>query len=200
MSRVGCLASDCMIPYVLGAYSNDATWSDSSYMATPAPHALNAPPWQRIETTMMSTARDIRLAYDNCFEPLNLNLSQASLVGYIAENGPMNQTQLAAALVLGRAATGSLVDQLEKRGLVQRAPDPDDRRVWLVENTAHGADVAVEIVSIDEQLRKRVRVGITREERHQLADLLLRMSANAVAAVDETKTQSKTSSPETGDK
>ncbi|MDG1086310.1 MAG: hypothetical protein P8P20_01115, partial [Acidimicrobiales bacterium] len=72
-------------------------------MATPAPHALNAPPWQRIETTMMSTARDIRLAYDNCFEPLNLNLSQASLVGYIAENGPMNQTQLAAALVLGRA-------------------------------------------------------------------------------------------------
>ena len=95
---------------------------------------------------------------------------------------------------------GSLVDQLEKRGLVQRAPDPDDRRVWLVENTAHGADVAVEIVSIDEQLRKRVRVGITREERQQLADLLLRMSANAVAAVDETKTQSKTSSPETGDK
>lgn len=189
-----------MIPYVLGAYSYDATWSDSSSMATPAPHALNAPPWQRIETTMMSTARDIRLAYDNCFEPLNLNLSQASLVGYIAENGPMNQTQLAAALVLGRAATGSLVDQLEKRGLVQRAPDPDDRRVWLVENTAHGVDVAVEIVSIDEQLRKRVRVGITREERQQLADLLLRMSANAVAAVDETKTQSKTSSPETGDK
>ena len=58
----------------------------------------------------------------------------------------------------------------------------------------------MEIVSIDEQLRKRVRVGITREERQQLADLLLRMSANAVAAVDETKTQSKTSSPETGDK
>lgn len=171
-------------------------------MATPAPHALNAPPWQRIETTMMSTARDIRLAYDNCFEPLNLSLPQASLVGYIAENGPMNQTQLAAALVLGRAATGSLVDQLEKRGLVQRAPDPDDRRVWLVENTTHGADLAVEIVSIDEQLRSRIRSGISREERQQLADLLLRMSANAVAAVDETKiTSSKNiGSPETGDK
>lgn len=151
---------------------------------------------------MMSTARNIRLAYDNCFEPLGLNLSQASLVGYIAENGPMNQTQLAAALVLGRAATGSLVDQLEKRGLVQRAPDPDDRRVWLVENTAQGAAMAIEIVSIDEQLRKRVRVGISREERQQLADLLLRMSANAVGAVDETKSQSSknTGSPETGDK
>ena len=113
----------------------------------------------------------------------------------------MNQTQPAAALVLGRAATGSLVDQLEKRALVQRVPDPDDRRVWLVENTKTGADLAIEIVSIDEQLRKRVRVGISREERQQLADLLLRMSANAVAAVEETKTQStNTRSPETGDK
>jgi len=148
---------------------------------------------------MMSAARNIRLAYDHCFEPLDLNLSQASLIGYIAENGPMNQTQLAAALVLGRAATGSVVDQLEKRGLVQRVPDPDDRRVWLVENTAAGSDASIEIVSIDEQLRKSMRVGITRAERQQLADLLIRMSANAVGAIQESKTQSTTSSPETGD-
>ena len=172
-------------------------------MAPPAPHALNAPPWQRVETTMMSTARDIRMAYDHCFEPLDLNLSQASLIGYVAENGPMNQTQLAAALVLGRAATGTLVDQLEERGLVRRLPDPDDRRVWLVENTAAGAEVAIEIVEVDEQLRKRIRSGITREERQQLAGLLLRMSANAVEAINESKTQSKSThqdSPETGEK
>ena len=130
----------------------------------------------------MSTARDIRFAYDQCFEPLELNLSQASMIGYIAENGPMNQTQLAAALVLGRAATGSVVDQLEKRGLVRRAPDPDDRRAWLVENTPNGATLAVEIVEIDEQLRDRLRVGISRAERQRLADLLVRMAANAVDA------------------
>ena len=172
-------------------------------MASPAPHALNAPPWQRVETTMMSAARDIRLAYDLCFESLDLNLSQASLIGYVAENGPMNQTQLAAALVLGRAATGTLVDQLEARGLVRRLPDPDDRRVWLVENTAAGAEVAIEVVEVDEQLRKRMRVGITREERQQLAGLLLRMSANAVEAINESKSQSNSNhqdSSETGEK
>lgn len=152
---------------------------------------------------MMSAARDIRLAYDHCFEPLELNLSQASLIGYIAENGPMNQTQLAAALVLGRAATGSVVDQLEARGLVRRVPDPDDRRVWLVQNTEAGAAAAVEIVSIDEQLRHRVRAGISHTERQQLAELLLRMSDNAVAFVREAATPNSntpTSSPETGDK
>ena len=145
---------------------------------------------------MMSAARDIRVAYDECFESLELNLSQASMIGYIAENGPMNQTQLAAALVLGRAATGTVVDQLESRGLVKRVPDPDDRRVWMVENTPAGADIAVEVITIDEQLRKRMRVGISSEERRQLADLLLRMSANAVEAITESKSQR---SPETGD-
>ncbi len=150
----------------------------------------------------MSAARDIRLAYDNCFESLELNLSQASMIGYIAENGPLNQTQLAAALVLGRAATGSVVDQLEARGLVQRVPDLDDRRVWLVENTPDGVKAATKIVSVDEQLRSRIRVGITREERQQLADLLMRMSANAVEAVQEgvEKSNPSNSSPETGDK
>lgn len=152
-------------------------------MAKPAAHALDVPPWQRIETTIMSSARDIRQAYDRCFEPLELNLSQASMIGYIAENGPMNQTELAAALVLGRAATGSVVDQLEQRGLVQRVPDAGDRRVWLVENTVEGARVAEHVITIDEKLRARLRVGISRAERQQLADLLLRMSENAEAAI-----------------
>lgn len=168
-------------------------------MARTAPLALNSPPWQRVETTMMAAARDIRQAYDHCFESMDLSLSQASLIGYIRENGPMNQTQLAAALVLGRAATGSLVDQLEKRGLVQRVPDPDDRRVWVVENTAAGAEVATEIVHVDEQLRSRLRVGITKAERQQLAELLMKMSANAVDSIEETKTKTN-QSPETGDK
>ena len=196
--------SDCMLSYVpeSGGASGGSltslqpTFAAPTCMAKTAHHALNAPPWQRVETTMMSAARDIRVAYDECFESLELNLSQASMIGYIAENGPMNQTQLAAALVLGRAATGTVVDQLESRGLVKRVPDPDDRRVWLVENTPAGADIAVEVITIDEQLRKRMRVGISSEERRQLADLLLRMSANAVEAITESKSQR---SPETGD-
>ena len=176
----GCLVLDCMMPYVLGVYNLTAQSST---------HAQNAAPSQRVEITMMRTARDIRWAYDQCFEPLELNLSQASLIGYIAANGPTNQTQLAAALVLGRAATGSVVDQLEKRALVQRVPDPDDRRVWLVENTPAGAEVAVEIISVDEQLRKSLRAGITRAERQQLADLLVRLSANAADAVHYSKSK-----------
>lgn len=152
-------------------------------------HDLASPPWQRIETTMMATARDIRLAYDSCFEPLGLSLSQASAIGYVNENGPMTQTQLAAALALGKAATGALVDHLEQRELVRRVPDPRDRRVWLVENTPAGTTMATRIVAVDEELRSRLRLGITPVERRQLAELLLRVSANAQRAMQPTKTE-----------
>lgn len=131
----------------------------------------------------MSAARGVRAAYNQAFEPLGLNMSQASMLGYIAANGPMNQTQLAAALVLGRAATGTVVDQLEDRKLVRRVPDPGDRRVWVVENTAAGTKLCARIHAIDKDLRARFRAGITRAERQQLADVLLRLSDNVDLAL-----------------
>ena len=43
---------------------------------------LDAPPWLRVESTLMSTARLIREAFDTRLKPLDLNLTQASLIAY----------------------------------------------------------------------------------------------------------------------
>lgn len=152
-------------------------------MAKPVAHIIGAPPWRRIEVTLMSAARDIRVTYDRWYETLGLNLSQAQVVGFISANGPMNQTQLASALALGRAATGSVIDILESDCLVQRVQDPADGRAWLVENTAKGAEMAVEIERVDERLRARMRDGISREERQLMANLAVRMADNAQQAL-----------------
>jgi DNA-binding MarR family transcriptional regulator len=126
----------------------------------------------------MATSRAIRDAYDARFARLNLNLTQASLLVFLHESGPLRQTQLARRLGQGRAATGSTVDQLEDRGLVERQPDPDDRRAWLVTLTPRGKDLVDPINEIDRVLRAELRLDISREERQQLARLLLRLQAN----------------------
>ena len=108
-------------------------------------HELDAPPWLRVEATLMATARTIRQAYDRRLQPLDLHLSQASLLSYVAEFGPQPQSRVAERLGLGRAATGSMVDALEARELVRRRPDPDDRRVWLVEISGAGKEVVAAI-------------------------------------------------------
>ena len=147
-------------------------------------HELDAPPWLRVESTLMATARLVREAFDVRLTPLDLNLTQASLLGYVAEFGETTQTRLADRLGIGRAAIGSVVDTLERRGLVGRHPDPDDRRVWRVGITDDGREMVERIDAVDRQLRGELRYGIGREERQALAWVMTRLQQNLHAAID----------------
>lgn len=147
---------------------------------------LDAPPWLRVESTLMSTARLIREAFDARLEPLDLNLTQASLLAYVAEFGGTTQTRLADHLGIGRAAIGSVIDRLERRELVARHPNPTDRRVWLVDVTEAGRDLAAQIAKVDERLRGELRHGIGREERQALSWVLTRLQQNLQSAIADT--------------
>lgn len=118
------------------------------------------------------------MVYDLAFEPLGLNLSQASLLSYVDQFGAQTQTHLAERLALGRAATGTVVDVLEQRGFVERCPDPTDRRVWLVSMTDDGKEMVARITQIDTEFRAELRQGISRAERQQLTATILRLQAN----------------------
>lgn len=150
-------------------------------------HELDSPPWLRVESTLMATARLVRTAFDVRLAPLELNLTQASLIGYVAEFGATTQTDLADHLGIGRAQIGSVVDRLQTRGLVERRPRPDDRRVWLVDITADGREMAERIAEVDAVLRAELRRGIGREERQALAWVMTRLQHNLAAAITTTR-------------
>ena len=133
----------------------------------------------------MSAARGIRRAYDHRLEELGLNLSEASLLAFVAESGPSMQADLARHLGVGKAAMGSLVDALESRNLVERCPKPDDRRVWLVSITRAGQHMADRIAKIDGRLRAELRQGISRKERRELNQLLTRLAGNIRKVIDQ---------------
>lgn len=130
----------------------------------------------------MATANAIRSVYDDRFADLNLNLSLASLLAYVAEFGPVNQTRAAEHLGQGRAVTGTQIDRLEADGLVQRCPDPADRRVWLLAITEAGRHLVQEVLAIDTDVRAELRSGISRAERQALNALLVRLQHNLAAA------------------
>lgn len=147
---------------------------------------LDAPPWLRVESTLMSTARLVREVFDSRLAPLDLNLTQASLLAYVAEFGATSQSGLADRLGTGRAATGAVVDRLEERGLVERQSDQDDRRVWLVGITEPGRKLAARVADLDHELRAELRRGIGREERQALSWVLTRLQENLRLALDVT--------------
>jgi MarR family transcriptional regulator for hemolysin len=141
-------------------------------------HELDAPPWQRFESTLMATSKTIRRAYDARLSHIGLNLSEACLLEYVFEHGPMTQTQVAERIGMQRASAGTIIDNLSRRKLLKRLHDPADHRVWLLSATTEGQRMAEKIAAVDNALRSELRKNLTSEERGQLADMLIRLQSN----------------------
>jgi MarR family transcriptional regulator for hemolysin len=148
-------------------------------------HELDAPPWQRFESTLMATSKLIRRAFDLKLAELGLNLSEACLLVYVVENGPLTQTQLAEQFAMGRAPVGTIVDHLSELALLRRLPNDADRRVWLLSATTEGIGLADKIAEVEHGVRARLRAGSSREEREQLAATLLRVQWNLAKIIEE---------------
>ncbi|ANP54813.1 DNA-binding MarR family transcriptional regulator [Streptomyces griseochromogenes] len=87
---------------------------------------------------------------------------------------PLPMRKLAQKLKCEPSNVTGIVDRLETRGLVERRPDPADRRVKLAVATDEGLGVARDL---REGLRfaREPLAGLTAEERGSLRDLLRRM-------------------------
>ena len=126
----------------------------------------------------MLAARDIRRTFDEVFLDFDLNLSGVALMALLYEHGSLSQTNVGKCLGMGRASAGALIDDLEKRKLVDRKADPKDKRVWLVGLTDEGKELAAQLEQRDLDLRDLFREGVTREERSQLAGVLQKFRTN----------------------
>jgi DNA-binding MarR family transcriptional regulator len=121
----------------------------------------------RIADLLTSTNRRLRRAAGPSLDASGVTPSQLRVLRILAGAGsPLRVSELARRLdVIPRSAT-SVVDLLEERGLVERRPDPDDRRATLVALTPPGGDVL-------RALRDRRAAG--------LASLLDRLTADEQA-------------------
>jgi DNA-binding MarR family transcriptional regulator len=54
------------------------------------------------------------------------------MLGYLAEHGPMRSSAIAGVFDIDKGAFSRQVQHLVDLGLVDRMPDPDDGRAWLV--------------------------------------------------------------------
>ncbi|MEU7561998.1 MarR family winged helix-turn-helix transcriptional regulator [Streptomyces eurythermus] len=87
---------------------------------------------------------------------------------------PLPMRKLAQKLKCEPSNVTGIVDRLESRGLVERRPDPADRRVKVAAATEQGREVARDL---REGLRfaREPLAGLSEEERRALRDLLRRM-------------------------
>ena len=87
-----------------------------------------------------------------------------------------SQRELAAFLQLDPSQVVALVDDLEERGLVERLPDPTDRRANVVVATEAGLAKVEAARRVVQDVDSRTYASLSDSEREQLTALLKRLA------------------------
>ncbi len=114
------------------------------------------------------------------FGRFGLNRGDVGVLSALRIAGPPNRlspTRLFKGLMLSSAGITNRLDRLEKRGLVQRTRDPNDRRGVLVELTAEGRSVLEQAVQANTAAERRLVAELGPAELDTLAALLKKVLA-----------------------
>lgn len=114
-----------------------------------------------------------------------LTLGQYDILATLRRNGPkggLTPTQLLGSVMLSSGGLTGRLDRLEMDGLIQRKPDPDDRRgvrVWL---TARGRKVIDSATATRFEEAAKALPPLDAQERAMLAELLKKWLAATVSS------------------
>lgn len=133
---------------------------------------------------VVEVSRLMRREFYDRLEGSTLTQAQARALKHIAHNEGLKQRDLAELLEVQPITLARLVDQLEEMKLVERRPDPEDRRAYRLHLTPEASPHLRAI----EEVADRIRA-------HALADLTEKERAAAVAALAKIRDTLRTGAP-----
>jgi DNA-binding MarR family transcriptional regulator len=138
-------------------------------------------------TVYQVTARVARVAtllarqQEEVFQRFGLNRGEVGVLSALRTADPphrLSPTRLLHSLMLSSAGITGRIDRLERRGLVERMPDPGDRRAILVALTDRGREVVDAAIAANTAAEARFLAGFEDDEVAILSRLLRKLLAN----------------------
>jgi DNA-binding MarR family transcriptional regulator len=108
--------------------------------------------------------------------PLELEPKDFAVLRAVGFHEGQSQHALAESLHISPSHMVAVVDELEKRGLVTRRPQPGDRRVRTLHLTGEGQTLLEQAFQVAKQHEERLTKPLNATERAQLLDMLDRMA------------------------
>jgi DNA-binding MarR family transcriptional regulator len=109
---------------------------------------------------------------------ISLNLAQCKALVRLEKNEGVSQARLAELAEVDAMAMVRLLDRMEADGLLERRPDPADRRARCLYLTAKAKPLLDEIWSLSEATRAEVFAGIGKNELDVFMTVLERVHDN----------------------
>ncbi|WP_266349596.1 MarR family winged helix-turn-helix transcriptional regulator [Kaistia dalseonensis] len=115
---------------------------------------------------------------------LGLTVAEARTLAFISRRPGLRQSTLADELCVEPMTLVGFLDRLEAAGLVERIPDPADRRAKLIRLTPNAASMVRRIRTIGKSVREDAERGIDPEVVETLRLTLLRMQDNILTSTE----------------
>lgn len=105
-----------------------------------------------------------RLA-DRRLNPLGLAAGQIPVFTALLMNGPASQKTLAQAVAIEQPTMAATLSRMERDGVIERSPDPNDGRSALVSLTPHFADRAEALLRALRTMNADAMADVPEDER-----------------------------------
>lgn len=148
-------------------------------MNAPTLKPPNKPPRELVKSTSFLLKRlgfAIKERTMEAFEAQGANAYQHGVLCSLAESRAETQAQIADALGYDRSWLVGLLDELEEEGLIERKPDPVDRRRNIVTLKPEGEARLLELRVLSKGVEDEFLAPLSKTERQQLHELLLKLA------------------------
>ena len=124
----------------------------------------------------MAASRGLRRGWAESIAHTGLAPHQARALRVIATEGPLRPGILAERLRITPRSVTEVVDALIERGLVNREPDPSDRRAMVLSLTSAGEELGAEVRACRAAHTRSVFGSLSEEDQETLLALLDRLA------------------------
>src|SRR3984957_20379655 len=107
---------------------------------------------------------------------LDLAPADAGILRMLRVASGLSQQELAGKLGIHPSRLVAILDNLEKRGYLERRPNPDDRCLYSLHLTKNGEDVLGRIGKVAREHQDALLAALSDDERGALGSLLLRIA------------------------
>jgi DNA-binding MarR family transcriptional regulator len=134
----------------------------------------------QVTARLARIGRHVALREEEVFSRFGLNRGEVGVLSALRIVGPphrLSPTRLGKGLMLSSAGVTSRLDRLERRGLLVRLPDPNDRRGVIVELTDQGVELVDSAVAANMTSERQLLSPLEPAELVELEALLRKMLA-----------------------
>jgi MarR family transcriptional regulator for hemolysin len=127
---------------------------------------------------LYDVARLIRTRFDQRARAFGMTRAQWIILARLERQPNISQNEMAAICEVEPITVGRLVDRLEAHGLVQRCPDPTDRRVRRLQLLPAAKPILEEIARQRQWMSEKLTAGVDERALDNLSETLLLVKDN----------------------